>query len=181
MNDLLLLDGESSKRINFRTICEVDFDQWLPFFEDPNTSKHWKFAPQPPIQCCQNWYKKQFHRYANGLGGMNALIEKTSGSLVGHCGLLIQSVDGITEVEIGYSLLPKFWGLGFAIEAAQKCRDYAFQNNFADSLISIISLTNIPSEKVAYANGMLIDKQTQYDFIDVNIFRIKRTDWQAKL
>ncbi len=31
----------------------------------------------------------------------------------------------------------------------KKCRDYAFENNFSDSLISIVSLTNSPSANVA--------------------------------
>ncbi|MBS1577911.1 MAG: GNAT family N-acetyltransferase, partial [Bacteroidetes bacterium] len=65
---------------------------------------------------------------------MNALIEKESGRLIGHCGLLVQTVDNITELEIAYSLLPEFWNKGYATEAASKCRDYAFENDFSDSL-----------------------------------------------
>src|SRR5690606_32134123 len=117
---------------------------------------------------------KQFLRYKNGLGGMNALIEKETGRLIGHCGLLAQSVDNIAELEIGYSLLPDFWNKGYATEAAKKCRDYAFENNFSASLISIISLSNIPSQKVAFKNGMKIDKQTTYNNNEVYIFRIDK-------
>ena len=106
---------------------------------------------------------------------MNALIEKESGRLIGHCGLLVQIVDGIPELEIAYSLLPEFWNKGYAIEAAMKCRDFAFANNFSDSLISIISLTNIPSEKVALKNGMHIDKRTIYSNNEVNIFRVNKS------
>ncbi len=173
----LLLDGESSDRLDFRKVSQSDFENWLPFFEDPNTSKYWVSEPQTPVQACQNWFKRQFQRYANDLGGMNALIDKVSGQMVGHCGLLVQSVDGQTELEVGYSLLPQYWGLGYASEAAQKCRDFSFNHCLSDSLISIISLTNIPSEKVAYANGMKIDKQTEYNSNQVNIFRIKRDLW----
>lgn len=173
-----LLDGECSDRLNYRKVRQSDFDSWLPFFEDPNTSKYWVFEePQPPIQTCQNWYERQFQRYANDLGGMNALIDKSSGQLVGHCGLLVQSVDRKPELEVAYSLLPGFWGLGYASEAALKCRDYAFDNCLADSLISIISLTNLPSEKVAIKNGMKTDKQTEYNFNQVNIFRVQRNQW----
>lgn len=103
---------------------------------------------------------------------MNALIEKQTGKLVGHCGLLVQTVDDETELEIGYSLLPAFWSRGYATEAARTCKNFAFANTLAESLISIISKTNIASQKVARANGMTIDKETTYHDVPVYIYRI---------
>ena len=110
---------------------------------------------------------------------MNALIDKHSKDLIGYCGLLVQNVDAIQELEIAYSLLPEMRGKGFATEAAQKCRDFAFENAYSDSLISIISLTNLRSENVALKNGMKRDKQTRYKSNAVNIFRISRSMWKA--
>jgi len=169
-----LLHGQETERLLFRKIEQSDFNTWLDFFKAPETSIHWVSEDKTPEIECKNWYKKQFLRYKNGLGGMNALIEKETGRLIGHCGLLVQSVDNIAELEIGYSLLPDFWNKGYATEAAKKCRDYAFENNFSASLISIISLSNIPSQKVAFKNGMKIDKQTTYNNNEVYIFRIDK-------
>jgi [ribosomal protein S5]-alanine N-acetyltransferase len=107
------------------------------------------------------------------MGGMNALIEKHSGKLVGHAGLIVQTVDEGRELEIAYSLLPEFWNKGYATEAAIRCRDFAFQNSFSESLISIISKTNVPSQKVASHIGMQLEKQTIYKENEVYIFRIK--------
>ena len=111
---------------------------------------------------------------------MNALIEKQTGKLIGHCGLLVQTVDEVTDLEIGYSLLPTFWNKGFASEAAKKCRDFAFENNFATSLISIISVTNTPSQGVAIKNGMRIDKLTNYRGNKVIIYRVDAIDFKAR-
>lgn len=172
-----LLEGQKTERILFRKIRQSDFDDWLEFYKDPNTTKHWIAAFESPEKECENWYTRQFYRYKNNLGGMNALIEKKTGKLIGHCGLLVQTVDNITELEIGYSLLPTFWNKGFATESARKCRDFAFERNFSDSLISIISLTNKTSEKVAINNGMSVDKKTVYRDNQVNIFRIQKAAW----
>jgi [ribosomal protein S5]-alanine N-acetyltransferase len=167
-----LLEGQETVRLIFQKISEGDCNEWVKFFEDPNTSLHWVEEKKTPIVACENWYHKQHWRYGNDQGGMNALIEKSSGRLVGHCGLLVQVVDGITELEIGYSLLPEFWNKGYAFEAAERCKEYAFQNDYSDSLISIISHTNLPSQKVALKNGMVLEKETVYHENRVNIFRV---------
>ena len=173
-----LLTGAQTERLFFRAIRESDFEAWLEFHKDPETALHWIEERESPETECRNWYRKQFSRYKDGLGGMNALIEKRTERLVGHCGLLVQTVDERPELEIGYSLLPEFWNNGYATEAARKCRDFAFENAFADSLISIISITNTPSEKVALKNGMQVDKTTEYKGNKVNIFRIHRSEWK---
>lgn len=169
-----LLHGQQTTRLNFRSVLESDYDDWIKFFEDPRASVHWIEEQESAAIACKNWYQKQFWRYSNNMGGMNALIEKSSGRLIGHCGLLVQTVDGRPELEIGYSLLPEFWGMGYASEAAIRCKNFAFENNLAESLISIISLTNLPSQKVAIKNGMIIEKETIYKENKVFIFRIKK-------
>ncbi len=150
----------------------------MEFHKNPLTALYWISEKESPERECQKWYDSQFYRYENDNGGMNALIEKQSGRLVGHCGLLVQTVDDITELEIAYSLLPEFWKNGYATEAVIKCRDFAFQNNFSQTLISIISLSNRPSENVAFRNGMHADKTTVYNGTEVNIFRITLEEWE---
>lgn len=167
-----LLQNQQSERLLFRPIEASDFDEWLQFFIDPEYSRYWIAEKDTPESECRKWYDNQFNRYEKNLGGMNALIEKSSGTLVGHAGLLVQVVDGIEELEIAYSLQPHFRGKGFATEAAQAIKQFAFANNFSPSLISIISLTNAPSQRVAIKNGMKIEKQTIYKDNPVYIFRI---------
>ena len=167
-----LLNGETSERLNFRKIVPSDFETWLPFYHDPSSTEFWEGLPKDPKIACQAQFDRIFERYGNDSGGMNALILKDSENLVGICGLLVQEVDGITELEIGYSILPKYRKQGLALEAAKKCKQYAFDNRFASSLISIIHVDNIPSQKVAINNGMHLDKTTTYKDNPVHIFRV---------
>jgi RimJ/RimL family protein N-acetyltransferase len=169
-----LLHGQETERLTFRKIDKSDFNDWLKFFEDLSTSNHWVEEKESPGIACEKWYQKQLWRYENDMGGMNALVERSSGRLIGHCGLLLQKVDEISELEIGYSLLPEFWNKGFAFEAASRCKEFAFENDFSQSLISIISLSNLPSQKVALKNGMTIEKETIYHENRVYIFRVAK-------
>ncbi|TXI68029.1 MAG: GNAT family N-acetyltransferase [Cyclobacteriaceae bacterium] len=168
-----LLHNQQTGRLLFKPIDEKYFSQWLKFFEDPTAHQYWVEEQGAPEYECNKWYEKQHQRYVKDRGGMNALIEKVSGRLVGHAGLLVQEVDGVTELEIAYSLLPEFWNKGYAIESARKCKEYGFENNFAESLISIISISNLPSQNVAIKNGLTIDKQTVYRQNEVYIYRIQ--------
>ncbi|OIN59972.1 GNAT family N-acetyltransferase [Arsenicibacter rosenii] len=174
MTNPYLLDGHETERLLFRAVRPDDFDLWLPFFQDPSTHAHWIATLESPETECRKWYDKQFYRYSNQLGGMNALIDRQTGALTGHCGLLVQTVDGQRELEIGYSLLPAFWHRGLASEAARACKQFAFDRQLANSLISIISLTNEASAQVALRNGMTIDKETDYAGNRVHIFRVYR-------
>lgn len=167
-----LLEGEKSERLIYRRLLESDFDAWLPFHQDPSSMQYWSGPEEEPEVACRNWFNKVFYRYDNNLGGHNALILKDTGELVGMCGLLIQTVDDMEELEIGYSLLPAFRGKGFASEAAIKCREFATEHQLRESIISIIHEDNVPSKKVALKNGMQLDKTTEFKGIPVEIYRV---------
>ena len=170
-----MLVGEETERLRFRMLLENDFDTWIELFKHNNVGNFLGMANIPtPEGQCEKWFDITMDRYENDLGGMNVLMDKNTGEFIGQCGLLVQEVDNNRELEIGYSILPKFWNKGYATEAAKKCKEYAFQNNFADSIISIIHIDNIQSEKVARKNGMFADKQTTFKDMPVNIFRVNK-------
>jgi ribosomal-protein-alanine N-acetyltransferase len=172
------LEGQETERILFRKIADSDFDTWLRFCKYPDSLKYIysqeQLAVEDPVERCKMWFARVFNRYEKGLGGMNALIDKQTGLMVGQCGLLIQTVDDLEEMEIGYSLMPEHRGKGYAIEAARKCKTFAFENNYRDSLISTIHIDNDASAYVAKANGMMLDKTTISNGDPVNIYRIHK-------
>lgn len=174
----LLLFGEETDRIFFREIKQSDFDEWLTFFKHKDSIKYiWPPNNFTENELCEKWMNRVFMRYYNDLGGMNALIDKATGKLVGQCGLLIQDVEGVNELEIGYSLMPAFRGKGYAIEAAKKCRNFAFENGLSDSLISTIHIENTASSNVAKKNGMEIVKSLVWAEMPVEIYKINKSKW----
>ena len=174
-----LLSNQQTKRLKFRLLKESDFDTWLEFFKNRQCIINVGMNPNlTPQELCKAWFKKSLGRYEDNLGGMNVMINRKTNEFVGLCGLLVQTVERKECLEVGYSILPKHWGHGYATEAAIKCRDFAFENKFTDALISIVILGNHGSEKVALKNGMKLDKTLDdYEGLKVNVFKIDRQDW----
>jgi RimJ/RimL family protein N-acetyltransferase len=167
-----LMPGVQSERLMFREVHTTDYDTWLPFYLDPESTCYWEGLPDEPEDACREQFDRIFERYQMGLGGMNALILKENRLLVGMCGLLVQQVDGIQELEVGYSILPGYRKMGYATEAARACKLFAFNNQLTPSLISIIHTENLPSQRVALNNGMHKAKVTIYNGNPVNIYRV---------
>lgn len=170
-----LLTDQETERLRFRLLQDSDFDEWTNLFKEDHVAKFLGLDPKlSPSQLCQAWYDKTNNRYDKQLGGMNVLIDKKNHRFVGQSGLLVQNIDNEERLEVGYSILPEFWKQGYAYEAALKCKNYAFENNFADSLVSVIHFDNIGSEKVALKNGMTFEKITDEVF---NVFSITKQVW----
>lgn len=177
-----LLAGEETERLKFRLLERTDFEAWKPLFQVENVADFLALdRSRSPEELCELWFQKIFHRYENDLGGMNVLVDKNTGRMVGQCGLLVQDIEGEERLEIGYSILPEFWGKGFASEAAQKCKDYAFEKGLSESLISMIHVDNIASEKVALKNGMQLERTlADYKGCPANIFSIDNKEWEIQ-
>ena len=82
------------------------------------------------------------------------VIERASGRVVGHCGLLDKEIDGVTEIELTYVIAPECWGRGYATEIARALIDYADNTLHLPRLIALIEPDNAGSERVALKLGM---------------------------
>jgi RimJ/RimL family protein N-acetyltransferase len=175
-----LLLNQESDRLRYRLLNENDFDIWLDFFYEEGIEQliGMEDIPTPELRN-REWFNKVESRYNSETGGLNALIDKETGEFIGQCGLLVQELDGVNEMEIGYSILKKYRNKGYASEASQKCRDYAFEKGFAEHLISIIHEDNTTSKKVALNNGMKLWKKTTFWGMNVEVYKITQKEWNS--
>ena len=100
------------------------------------------------------WLNNQLRRYREEGCGLWAVILKATGNIIGQCGLTLQPYNGERVLEVGYLLEKEYWHRGYAIEAADACKRYAFDRLGAEIVYSIIRDNNFPSQKVALRNGM---------------------------
>lgn len=149
---------------------------WTAFLEHEEAVRFFSWDTDlTPRARAEEWIQKQLLRYREKRFGLQALMDKSSGHFIGQCGLLVQEVDGIEELEVGYHIFPEFWNRGYASEAAIRFKQFAFDNTLHPSVISIIHIHNLRSQRVALQNGMQQEKQTRWNAKDVFIYRTENT------
>lgn len=77
--------------------------------------------------------------------GFVAVYERETDSYVG-LGKIVPFEDGFTE--IGYALLPEFWGKGYASEITRRLIAYARECGNVESLVALVSPENRASVNV---------------------------------
>jgi RimJ/RimL family protein N-acetyltransferase len=102
-----------------------------------------------------DWNRGLYRTHGYGLW----VVSADGGGFVGDCGLTPQVVDGVTELEVGYHVLPSLQGRGYATEAAAASRDFAHTVLGASRLIAIIHPDNRPSQRVAEKIGLRPEKR----------------------
>ncbi|UZJ61700.1 GNAT family N-acetyltransferase [Pseudomonas sp. KU26590] len=122
------------------------------------------------IDWCQFSYRER------GFGPW-AVVEKSTSTLAGFCGLNAERVDEKDEIEIGYRLATRFWGKGLGTEAARSAVAYGFEALQVPSLIAIVQPTNLASVKVIKKLGFGGFVHSQYHRQGVRIYRMTAQQW----
>ena len=79
--------------------------------------------------------------------------------MIGDCGLTLQTVNGTILPEIGYHIAKQHQRCGYAKEAAQAVRNWAFVHTPFGWVYSYMKKDNAPSAATARANQMTLLKE----------------------
>ena len=105
--------------------------------------------------------------------GPYAVVEKSSGIVIGTVGFWYP--NDWPEPEIKWGLARKFWGKGFAKEAATLVHAAGREHLPEFALISLIHRDNKPSIGVALAIGATLERSMEYEGEPHGIYRHKTT------
>ena len=147
-------------RLILREFVPEDAEALAQVLSDPETMRHYP-APLDRTGVTE-WIERNRRRYVDDCVGLWAMALKSTGEMVGDCGIIRQQVEGEWLYEIGYHLRRDLWGQGLATEAAIACREWGFAHLPAERLISLIRPENVPSQRVAERNGMKIWKEIDW-------------------
>jgi RimJ/RimL family protein N-acetyltransferase len=81
---------------------------------------------------------------------------KADGTPIGMCGLIKR--DTLPDVDVGYALLPEFWGHGYAREAAAAALDYGYRVLGLPRIIATTHPDNHGSMRVLESIGLKFER-----------------------
>jgi len=138
---------------------------------------HMRFWPHPfSMDETVHWIERMRARYGQSGFALLGVEDRATGEFLGNVGPLAQNVDGVDEVELGWSITPRRARQGIATEAAVACRDWAFAAIDPPYVISLILPENTPSSGVARNLGMTVWKQVVWGSQDPRIHDVWRLD-----
>lgn len=159
-------------RLRLREMGMGDLDFLTSLLAHPEVMRYY-------TSCCtgeesESWLRRQLFRYARYGFGFWLVIEKATNRPVGQAGVLLQEVEGKSQVGLGYMLDRPFWGRGFALESAVACRDYVFDKLRRSRLWCLVRPENVASLSVARRLGLVVCGSTQYDGFTHRVFTANR-------
>lgn len=101
-------------------------------------------------------------------------IEKSSGELIGWCGLRMQS-NG--ETDLGYRFHKRFWGKGFATESSILSLDYGFAQLPLTNVIARACDENVASINVMQKLKMRFREKTDFNGLAGSVYEISKEEW----
>lgn len=141
-----------TKRLILRELTMDDLEGLHKIFSDPESMKHY---PRPfTLEESKNWIKWNMENYATYGFGLWGVVLKEGNQFIGDCGITMQNICDKMEPEIGYAINKEYTKKGYATEAAQASRKYAFEVLKLKKVYSYMKYTNLASSRVAEKNGM---------------------------
>jgi RimJ/RimL family protein N-acetyltransferase len=137
----------TTDRLRLRTLTLDDTDRLLEVLGDPVAMAHY---PRPKGRAeVEDWIRWAMESYRTNGFGLWAIERLDDGAFLGDCGPMLQPVSDALLPEIGYHLVRREWGHGYATEAAAAALAWVFRETRYLSACSIVSPANEPSRRVA--------------------------------
>lgn len=149
------IDSIETERLRGEKISQSHWQQWLKIGSNSTIMKTmggiWDLetAQQKMRSNCEQW-----ERYGHGQW---IFFDKVTGKFVGRGGIRKVTVNGKSEVELGYALMPKFWGQGLAGEIGNQALAIAFGCFDYHSVVAYTLIDNYKSQRVMQKIGFVFE------------------------
>lgn len=172
----------TTSRCLLRPMEESDFPAVCRYLQDAEVMHAWGHTLSDAE--VRAWIDRQQARYATAGFGALAVTLRSTGELIGQCGLTMQECLGVSPLEdggaspgpvaawgattestgsggrdlyvpeVGYMLARAYWGRGYAVEAAYACLRLGFASLTLPEIFACIKVGNTASCAVALRLGM---------------------------
>lgn len=172
-----------TERLILRDLLETDVDGIYELDSDPVVHKYLGNNPIKSKEKAIEIIQFVQQQYKNLGVGRFAAIEKSSGDFIGWSGLKLntgekESLNGKTEFyDIGYRLIPRYWGNGYATESSLKIVGFGFNKLNIETMCGAAEIDNIASNKVLKKIGLKFINEFTYDNTKCNWYELNKEEY----
>ncbi len=139
-------------RLRCRRWLATDIDALAEVYGDAEAMR-WVGDGEPLSRAgCEEWLEVTARNYRTRGYGMFTLEDRSSGQVVGFCGLV--HPGGQAEAEVKYALRREAWGRGLATEAVSALLSHGAAAYGLERIIATVAPLNRASERVLVKAGM---------------------------
>jgi RimJ/RimL family protein N-acetyltransferase len=139
----------TTERLLLRPLASADLGALAAVHAEPS---FWWYPLRGPMseEDTAGFLDRVIARYESDGFGVEALIERASGKLIGWAGLAVPHFlpEILPAVEVGWRLSEPYRGRGMATEAGAAAVDWGFREAGLDRIVSIYEPENEPSGRV---------------------------------
>ncbi|MFM9986949.1 MAG: GNAT family N-acetyltransferase [Flavobacteriales bacterium] len=167
-------------------LCKLTNEFVEPFFRLRSENDVMRYIERPRAQNLDDVHQFIANTeilHASEEGFTWAICTKAERTFIGIIGFYRLDKD-IFRGELGYSMLPEFWGQGIMSEAIQAALDFGFNQIGFNSIEADINPDNAASAKILLRNGFLKEgyiRENVYwngEFLDTEMYSMLHSDWK---
>ncbi|MBA3422983.1 MAG: GNAT family N-acetyltransferase [Rubrobacter sp.] len=145
-----------TERLILRPPSPDDFGALHRIFSDAVTMSFW---PVPfTEEDTRRWISRSLHDHEETGFGRCPVLLKSSGEVIGDCGIMRAEIAGEPEYDLGYIIHHPFWGNDYAVEAAEACKRHAVERLGIRRLVANMPTAHAASIRVAEKISMRWEK-----------------------
>jgi [ribosomal protein S5]-alanine N-acetyltransferase len=172
-----------TERLILREILPTDLDGMFELDSDPEVHKYLGNKPvtgKDQVIDVIHFIRQQY--LDNGIGRW-AIVDKKTSDFMGWTGL--KFVTDLTNnhknfYDLGYRLIRKYWGQGFATESAIASLNYAFETMNLDRVYADAHCENEGSNRILRKVGMNFIETFYIEDIKCNRYKIDKNEYENR-
>lgn len=172
-----------TQRLIIREIDETDIDSMLELHSDPEVHIYLRNKTITSREKIKEAIASLHQQYKEFGVGRWAMIDKKSSEFIGWTGLEFVTKEinkHINFYDLGYRLLRRFWGQGYATESALASLEYAFNKLKLTEVYAMADIKNEGSNKILKKVGLTYIETFLFEDIKHNWYKLERSEYEKQ-
>ena len=170
-----------TERLILREILPADKAEMFELDSDPEVHKYLGNMPVKDIDQVRDVIQFIRQQYIHNEIGRFAMIEKNTNKFIGWCGLKLfkEPLNNHNDFyDLGYRLIKKYWGQGYATEASKAWLAHGFNTMNLTEIYAMTDSRNTNSKKVLKKTGFKFVEKFDFFGDESDWFKITKEDFE---